>query len=91
MNAKKPITMPRYTPPILDSMQTTVDDQTTGKSSMSAGIEKSLERLQSQIQDDQRKINQNQSDLIKLQRLAANSENSTFNYSSLTNSALGKV
>ena len=84
--------MPRYSPPLLDSINTTGAgissvNQNSNTSNTSTKLESSLVRLEKQITADKIRITRNHEDLIKLQKLTDNAENSTL--TNFSNGLLG--
>ena len=76
------MTFPRYSPPILDSMNTTkgasfhLDQSETNQSGQSELRTKNdtLIRMESALKAEREKLQKNQAELIKLQRLAQNAD-----------------
>ena len=76
------MTFPRYSPPILDSMNTTkgasfhLDQSETNQSGQSELRTKNdtLIRMESALKAEREKLQKNQTELIKLQRLAQNAD-----------------
>ena len=74
------MTFPRYSPPILDSMNTTkgasfhLDQSETNQSGQSETKNDTLIRMESALKAEREKLQKNQAELIKLQRLAQNAD-----------------
>jgi len=74
------LTFPRYSPPILDSMNTTkgasfhLDQSEPNQSGQSETKNDTLIRMESALKAEREKLQKNQAELIKLQRLAQNAD-----------------